>query len=582
MEARNRALPEWLSRVASGQIRLPRFQRYEAWGHDRVTSLLQTVLRGLPAGATLVLDVGDKEPFVSRAIVGAPNPTERVTEHLLDGQQRLTALWRSFSDNYEDRTYFIKFDVEDNGDSEVSVISQPRWVRNGKRYPVWADSALEIHSRGYIPLRLLRPGDLAQDIRAWCRDAVGIDSESILNLNDRIVTLRERVTTFNLPFLSLPIGTPKFTAIDVFVEMNRSAVQLSAFDIIVAQVEEATGESLHSLVSSLRTRVPLIDFYGSAPELVLSIAALREDLPPTQASFQRLDLDRLVKEWDEIIGGIAFALNFLDEEKIFDSERLPTIGVVYTLAAVHDCVPKVLDASGNAKTLLRKYLWRAFATSRYENNAAARSLQDARGLRAMLAEGKPESQVPIFDEVEFPLPTLDELKRAGWPKKKDTLARCILAVSLRGGGQDLADETPASRAHLKSREYHHLFPDSLLQNVGGITGEQPYKALNCALITWNTNRNISAKEPIQYLRERVLNAVLGENQIRSRLRTHAIPFDALNVGGYANIADAVERAGKVSSDYDAFLTARGQMVLAALKELCEGKNWSGMDNGAVS
>src|SRR6266566_1340128 len=189
MEARNRALPEWLSRVASGQIRLPRFQRNEAWEHGRVTSLLQTVLRGLPAGATLVLDVGDKEPFVSRAIVGAPKPTERVTEHLLDGQQRLTALWRSLSDNYEDRTYFIKFEVEDNGDSEISVHSQSRWVRNGKRYPVWADSASEIHSRGYIPLRLLRPGDLAQEIRAWCREAVGSDSESILNLNDRIVTL---------------------------------------------------------------------------------------------------------------------------------------------------------------------------------------------------------------------------------------------------------------------------------------------------------------------------------------------------------------------------------------------------------
>jgi len=114
--------------------------------------------------------------------------------------------------------------------------------------------------------------------------------------------------------------------------------------------------------------------------------ALREDLPPTQASFQRLDLDRLVKEWDEIVAGVSFALNFLDEEKIFDSERLPTIGVLYTLAAVQDCVPRVLDASGNAKALLRKYLWRAFATNRYENNAAARSLQDARGYgRAFMA-----------------------------------------------------------------------------------------------------------------------------------------------------------------------------------------------------
>src|SRR5439155_26938264 len=107
MEARNRTLPEWVNRVSSGQIRLPRFQRYEAWGHDRVCGLLQTVLRELPAGATLILEIGDKEPFISRPIRGAPSPTERATEHLLDGQQRLTALWRSFYDNYEDRMYFV-------------------------------------------------------------------------------------------------------------------------------------------------------------------------------------------------------------------------------------------------------------------------------------------------------------------------------------------------------------------------------------------------------------------------------------------------------------------------------------------
>jgi hypothetical protein len=144
-----------------------------------------------------------------------------------------------------------------------------------------------------------------------------------------------------------------------------------------------------------------------------------------------------------------------------------------------------------------------------------------------------------------------------------------------GGGLDIADGTRATRTHLKNREYHHLFPDSLLQNLGGLTAEQASKALNCALITWNTNRNISAKEPIDYLRERVLSARLGEAEIRSRLSTHAIPFDALNVGGYANCEDAVERAGKIASDYDAFLTVRGQIVLAALKDLCDRRNWSG-------
>jgi hypothetical protein len=31
----------------------------------------------------------------------------KVLEHLLDGQQRLTALWRVLHNNYEDETYFV-------------------------------------------------------------------------------------------------------------------------------------------------------------------------------------------------------------------------------------------------------------------------------------------------------------------------------------------------------------------------------------------------------------------------------------------------------------------------------------------
>ena len=87
---------------------------------------------------------------------------------------------------------------------------------------------------------------------------------------------------------------------------------------------------------------------------------------------------------------------------------------------------------------------------------------------------------------------------------------------------------------------------------------------------------------MQYLRDRVLKAALGEPEIRARLATHAVSFDALNVGGYAAIADSEARAAKVSKDYDDFLTARANTILAALKDLCEGKNWLGMMIGAVA
>jgi hypothetical protein len=45
-------------------------------------------------------------------MVDAPESGEKVTEQLLDGQQRLTALWRSLHDKYPDRSYLIGFEVD--------------------------------------------------------------------------------------------------------------------------------------------------------------------------------------------------------------------------------------------------------------------------------------------------------------------------------------------------------------------------------------------------------------------------------------------------------------------------------------
>ncbi len=572
MDARNRTLPDWFTRLRTGQLALPRFQRYESWGHSQVVTLLDSVIRGRPVGAALVLAIGDQEPFVSRPMGGAPPRTESINEHLLDGQQRLTALWRALNNLYEDRTYFALLSPE--SDDTPLVVGISRWDRNGQRYPLWADQPGAQLERGLVPASLLNPETGSDEIGHWCDEATNYDAKS-RNIERQIGQLQRAVREANLPYLVLPVGTDPDVAIDVFVKMNTTAVQLDEFDILVAQFEGATGESLHDLEGSLRAAIPATERYIPVSELVLRVAALRENHPPTEASFMRLDMQRLLDDWSAIERGIAGAIAFLAEERIFDRERLPTIAVIPVLASVWSLMPQSLDAHGQARTVLRQYLWRSFFTDRYERGAATAALQDHRGLVAQLVSGDMGASAPILDESEYPIVEVETLKGAPWPKLRNTLARGILAVSLRGGGRDFADDTPASHEALTKREYHHLFPAALLREAS-IADWKINLALNCSLLTWNTNRDISAKEPVAYLRERVDRANLDSWQIQSRLNSHTIPFDQLNVGGYSEESDADKRAESIREDYEKFLDARAEAIHRAAVDLSNGREWNGL------
>lgn len=567
MQAQDRRLPQWFERVATGQIALPRFQRMEAWTPPRVAGLLTTVLRGLPSGAALILQVGDTMPFVSRQISGQPASNEATNELLLDGQQRVTALWRALNDDYEDRVYF----VSEDGVDEVDGSRQPEAIsvkfRNGKygRLPQWLDSPAECWEKGYIPARLLRPGDLTAEINEWVKSVVGTeDLESYITAHNKILRLREQVTEFNLPYLALPPSTPRHVALDVFIKMNTSAVVLSSYDIIVAQAEAATGKSLHELVDALRAAVPSAGHYRHVPDLVLDTAALMQDRTPNNAGYLALDLRLMVGEWERIEFGVDGMVTFLAEEGIHDKSRLPTVAVLPVMSALSAHMPTAPDQLGEARRLLRKYLWRANFTDRYESAAAGKALADYRALLAVLQGTGLESAVPIFNEENYPLPTIEQLISAKWPKNVGILARGILALSLRAGARDIADGTPASRQHLVQREYHHLFPVSLLAEAG-IGDWESYRALNCALITWRTNRTISNKHPVDYLRERADASMLGEVEVASRLRSHLVPYEYM--------AEQPDCPG-VREMYERFLRARAIVVSRALEAIWNGNDLS--------
>ena len=358
MHAHDRFLPEWFSRIRSRQITLPRFQRFVAWGHSEVSGLLTTVLRGLPSGAALILEVGDDEKFSSRTMVDAPDSGEKVNEQLLDGQQRLTALWRSLRDKYEDRTYLVGFE-EDPGNGKAKlpyVFGQARWSKNGKRYPVWADDPAECWQRGFIPISLLRPEDIRDEIDQWIEKAIPDDTPdkfaAYKTISGLISDLRINVREFNLPYLALPAKTPKEVALDVFIKMNTSSVKLSTYDDVVALVEDETGKSLHEHVDALAAAVPRATDYADLPSLVLDVVALRQDRVPSQAGYRGIDYTRMLTEWDSVVKGIQGMVSFLEDESIFDDQRLPSYTAIPIIAAIWEYLPTHPDQLGNARLCL--------------------------------------------------------------------------------------------------------------------------------------------------------------------------------------------------------------------------------------
>ena len=404
-----------------------------------------------------------------------------------------------------------------------------------------------------IPIPLLRPDNDAESaLDKWAEDAAKGDREierKIIKTGNR---LRQLFAKFNIPFLSLPSTTPRETALNVFIQMNTSASPLSDYDIVVAQVEAAVSLSLHELTDELRQEVPAIGEYKEPADLMLAITALLQGKVPNKSTYLTKEFSEdFVKVWDKTICGVRKAISFLEDERVFDGKRLPTDVVLYTLSALWSQVPDGGDAEGEARTVLRKYVWRAFCTDRYESSSATRAFADFRQLSELLKNAN--SPTPeIFEDQRHPLPSVEELASAGWPVRKDRLARAILAVSLKADGLDFADGSPASRDNLKKREYHHLFPKAWLVREE-YEEEKIFRSLNCALVSWRTNRKISDKPPSQYLKDRMEAASLGEDEIKRRLKSHLIPYEQIK-----------------SDQYQEFLSERAKMVLSKMRELCSG------------
>ncbi len=623
IEYERRTVKEWLLALLDGSLALPLFQRSYVWTDSKTSDLIMALLQGRPVGTMLLIDryrdALPQEPtqsqrrelqrFAPRLLAGTEGKLNTCQELILDGQQRLTSLWRALElgtvtgmeeTESHGRHAFLK--VEDLSSStlkpELVFWPSKSWAGLLRSEPKRA------REDDLIPLYLFDPrsadpmqGPLQDPLLKWCAVACENEMEAGNDLWWRIShQLRSLLLTRNVWYAKLPKTMTRSQAIEVFVQVNRSSAVIRQFDIAVAEYDQGTGgRSLRREISAWAESNAYAEaFFGSdeekmipkVGELILKVACLQEGKAPTDKQYtssrvlDRLRTPQLLKM---ILDGIEWTFDFLAEEKIWKDKHLPSAVPLRVLPALF---PEYLhlrdstDSEGRARRCVRAYLWRAFVTERYNQAANTRLKEDYEGLKKVLANLKGtanalaalRTDVPAFRE-SCPLPGVTALHDMNAPlappTQKNSLSRALLVASLHKGALDFASGEPISAGNVSNREAHHLFPRGFIKShVEG--KKQINHCLNYALVSGPTNKRIAARPPLRYLRDRYRgDERLTKGELKRRIESHIIPYGALVVregrGTSGNL-----HPDQIKKTYAGFLRARAERMRTVIAQLADG------------
>lgn len=614
-EYKPRTVRDWLERLLSGSLALPRFQRSYLWTDRKISDLIIALLDGRPVGTILLIDrytepvrsdatseeLRSLERFATRSLSGTDTDLDSCTELILDGQQRLTSLWRALglgkasalqeTERHERHAFLEVDDIWAEDLRACDIV----WPRKAAATGYLQDPGLA-SARNLIPLSLFNPknadprrGPKADPLSQWCGE---VCNNQMTEGNELWWRISEQIRGILLGrkiwYAKLPTTMERRDAIEVFIKVNESSSVIKKFDIAVAEFDSLGGTqaSLRQEIAGWAERNTHSErFFGPdeekmiprVGELILKIACLQEDMTPTDKNFTAPEVLRRLnarEHFQTILRGIEWTFEFLEEERIWKDKHLPSAVPLRVLPALFPEFRALADASdmeGAAKRHLRAYLWRAFVTDRYQRSANTRLQQDFLGLRGMLRQFKEiddlkatlSKRVPIFGSLFSPpgekkLCDLDNPLAP--PTRKDSLSRSLLVVSLQKGAKDFASGASVSSSNIGSREAHHLFPKGFLKDYFDDV-RQINHCLNYALVSGPTNKRIAAKAPIDYLKDRYkTDTHLGERELRDRVESHLIPFDAL----------AVQKGKKPALAYRGFVRERARLLVPAIGSLVEG------------
>ena len=580
-----------INRLREGRYVIPDFQREFEWNPWDIRELLRSIFLDYYIGS-LLLWKGAPESFDALAceplygFKGSDDPTHIV----LDGQQRLTALYYAFlapdlpAPRRQNRfLYFIRVDrfAEEAYDQAfeydwkqhvvnllddqtaqfdtymfpLAVVGDggwalPNWVQDYEKH--WLDKEVEARDAGDDTESLLARRH-AENARAFGEHLRGITEQ------------------YQIAFIELDRDIQLDKVCDIFTQINSRGRRLDVFDLINALLKPK-GIQLKHLWRAAKPKLDFVETermnryilqvmsirlqaYCSPKYLYYLLPGAEKKVREPDGSLRKEVLVRSAaefeKHWHGAVDGLRRAIDLLRHPQEFgaiSSRYFPYVSILPALAAAQAAArAQPPNRQLDAQRKLRYWYWASVFTNRYSGSVESTAARDFLDLRSWFDDDGAEPSLIADFKTRF---RGIDLRRE--TKRGTSVYNGVFNLLVLRGARDWMAGTVPQYGDLDD---HHIVPkgwgkeQTLDTSIDTILNRTP--------LTADTNRKvIRDRLPNEYIPELIEEN--GESTIRATLESHCISPAAFEI---------LLRDPFTSEDYEAFLKERQRTLQEAIEDL---------------
>lgn len=561
-----------LDDVNTGKIQLPEFQRSWTWDDNRIRGILASLSQGYPMGAIMRLQYGNESiRFKYRTIEGVKAPGVTPDYLVLDGQQRLTSMFRAtFSPDpvatktdkgkVIDRYYYLDINacLDESADRLDAVLSVPKDRKVKTNFD--RDIVLDLSTRELeyqhemFPLNIIFDSNAREDWADGYKDYHGNTSACKNKYKQFRSEVLDTITGYKLPVITLDKSTPREAVCKVFENVNTGGVALTVFELVTASFAtyefdlrkdwEACRDVIWGKNEPLNTDV----MYGVDETAFLTAVTLYTTYKAATATTCKKK-DVLALSFDDyqankgvLLEGYKLARKFLFSQYVFRQRDLPYTTQLIPLAAICAVIGKSVFDQPKTRDILAQWFWCGIMGEMYGGANETRYANDIEDVVAAI-NGKP-SQNRTINSAFFSATRLLSLQT-----RLSAAYKGIMALVYRESCRDFYKGTTMDivKSMDEAPDIHHIFPEIYCIKKG-YRKEKWNSIVNKTPLLPESNRSIGGDAPSIYSAKIVKKANIDEAQLRMRVESHLVDYDAF-----------------IADDFDAYFIARAKRLLAVIE-----------------